>query len=31
LSELGVLWVCFTGGEIFMRKDFRQIYDHAWV
>ena len=29
LSELGVLWVCFTGGEIFMRKDFRQIYDHA--
>ncbi len=29
LYELGVLWVCFTGGEIFMRKDFRQIYDHA--
>ncbi len=29
LHELGVLWVCFTGGEIFMRKDFRQIYDHA--
>jgi len=29
LYELGVLWVCFTGGEIFMRKDFLQIYDHA--
>jgi len=29
LCELGVLWVCFTGGEIFMRKDFRPIYDHA--
>jgi MoaA/NifB/PqqE/SkfB family radical SAM enzyme len=29
LHELGVLWVCFTGGEIFMRKDFRSIYDHA--
>jgi len=29
LYELGVLFVCFTGGEIFMRKDFRQIYDHA--
>ncbi len=29
LYELGVLFVCFTGGEIFMRKDFRHIYDHA--
>jgi MoaA/NifB/PqqE/SkfB family radical SAM enzyme len=31
LSGLGVLWVCFTGGEIFMRKDFRKIYDHAKI
>ncbi len=29
LHEAGVLWVCFTGGEIFMRKDFLAIYDHA--
>ena len=29
LQEQGVLWICFTGGEIFMRKDFFQIYDHA--
>ena len=25
----GCLWLCLTGGEIFMRKDFFEIYDHA--
>src|SRR5881396_3087374 len=25
----GCLWVCFTGGEIFMRKDFLDIYAYA--
>lgn len=30
LREEGFLWLCFTGGEIFMRKDFLQIYDHAY-
>jgi MoaA/NifB/PqqE/SkfB family radical SAM enzyme len=29
LHEEGVLWVCFTGGEIFMRKDFLEIYAYA--
>ena len=32
LDELhleGVLWVCFTGGEIFVRKDFFDIYSYA--
>ena len=29
LSDQGVLWVCFTGGEIFMRKDFLDIYAYA--
>ena len=29
LHAEGVLWVCFTGGEIFMRKDFRDIYRYA--
>ncbi len=29
LHAQGVLWVCFTGGEIFMRRDWRQIYAHA--
>src|SRR6059036_1152642 len=29
LYDQGVLWVCFTGGEIFMRKDFLDIYDYA--
>jgi len=29
LAELGTLWLLFTGGEIFARKDFLQIYQHA--
>lgn len=29
LHEQGVLWVCFTGGEIFMRKDFLDIYEYG--
>src|SRR5712691_8746409 len=29
LHDVGVLWVCFTGGEIFVRKDFFNIYAYA--
>ncbi len=29
LSEQGCLWLCFTGGEIFVRKDFLDIYTYA--
>lgn len=29
LHDVGVLWVCFTGGEIFVRKDFFTIYAYA--
>jgi radical SAM protein with 4Fe4S-binding SPASM domain len=29
LHDEGVLWICFTGGEIFMRKDFLEIYAYA--
>lgn len=32
LDELraeGILWVCFTGGDIFVRRDFMEIYAHA--
>jgi radical SAM protein with 4Fe4S-binding SPASM domain len=29
LSDMGVLWLLFTGGEIFARKDFLEIYTHA--
>src|SRR5438445_6842006 len=29
LADMGVLWVLFTGGEIFARKDFLEIYTHA--
>ena len=29
LRSTGILWVCFTGGDIFMRKDFLTIYAHA--
>ena len=29
LSGMGVLWLLFTGGEIFARKDFLEIYTHA--
>src|SRR5437867_9457027 len=29
LAAEGCLWVCFTGGEIFVRKDFLDIYAYA--
>jgi radical SAM protein with 4Fe4S-binding SPASM domain len=29
LADLGCLWLCFTGGEIFARRDFFDIYEHA--
>jgi len=29
LSELGCLWLLFTGGEIFARQDFLEIYTYA--
>ncbi|MGH7838638.1 MAG: radical SAM protein, partial [Candidatus Binataceae bacterium] len=29
LAEAGCLWVLFTGGEIFARRDFLEIYSHA--
>jgi radical SAM protein with 4Fe4S-binding SPASM domain len=29
LADMGVLWLLFTGGEIFARKDFLEIYVHA--
>jgi radical SAM protein with 4Fe4S-binding SPASM domain len=29
ISALGCLWLLFTGGEIFARKDFLDIYKHA--
>ena len=29
MAEAGCLWVLFTGGEIFARKDFLEIYTHA--
>src|SRR5438552_10868805 len=29
LAAEGCLWVCFTGGEIFIRKDFLDIYAYA--
>lgn len=29
LHEQGILWLCFTGGEIFMRPDFLDIYSYA--
>ena len=29
LAELGCLWICFTGGEIFARRDFLDIYTYA--
>lgn len=29
LADMGVLWLLFTGGEIFARKDFLEIYTHA--
>jgi radical SAM protein with 4Fe4S-binding SPASM domain len=29
LAEVGALWICFSGGEIFARRDFFEIYDYA--
>ncbi len=29
LADMGTLWVLFTGGEIFARKDFLEIYTYA--
>lgn len=29
LAEMGVIWLLFTGGEIFARKDFLEIYSYA--
>src|SRR5207253_6915596 len=29
LADLGCLWLCYTGGEIFARKDFLEIYTQA--
>lgn len=29
LEQMGTLWVLFTGGEIFARKDFLEIYTYA--
>jgi radical SAM protein with 4Fe4S-binding SPASM domain len=29
LAEMGVIWLLFTGGEIFVRKDFLEIYSYA--
>jgi len=29
LAELGCLWLLFTGGEIFARKDFIEVYTYA--
>ncbi|HEY7353293.1 MAG TPA: radical SAM protein [Terriglobales bacterium] len=29
LSQMGVIWLLFTGGEIFARKDFLEIYSYA--
>lgn len=29
ITEAGCLWLLLTGGEIFLRKDFRDIYDYA--
>jgi radical SAM protein with 4Fe4S-binding SPASM domain len=29
ITAAGCLWVCFTGGEIFLRKDFLDIYNYA--
>lgn len=29
LAELGCLWICYSGGEIFARADFLEIYKYA--
>lgn len=29
LADLGCLWLCYTGGEVFARHDFLEIYEYA--
>lgn len=29
IAEAGCLWLLLTGGEVFLRKDFREIFEHA--
>ncbi|HET7434681.1 MAG TPA: radical SAM protein [Thermoanaerobaculia bacterium] len=29
LAEMGLLWLCYSGGEIFARRDFMEIYAYA--
>jgi len=29
IAEAGTVWLLFTGGEIFLRRDFFEIYEHA--
>ena len=29
MADLGILWLNFTGGEVFMRKDFFETYEYA--
>ncbi|TDI45207.1 MAG: radical SAM protein [Acidobacteria bacterium] len=29
VAEAGTIWMLFTGGEIFLRRDFFEIYEHA--
>jgi radical SAM protein with 4Fe4S-binding SPASM domain len=29
IAEAGTIWLLFTGGEIFLRRDFFEIYEHA--
>ena len=31
MADLGILWLNFTGGEVFARRDFFDIYDHAYA
>ncbi len=30
MAEYGILWLNFTGGEVFMRKEFFEIYEYAY-
>lgn len=31
MADYGILWLNFTGGEVFARKDFLDIYDYAYA
>jgi len=31
MADLGILWLNFTGGEVFARRDFFDIYDYAYA